>query len=956
MRHMLKKHKYYLLLSMIVFSTIINVFSVTRPVAAAADPAQLYLDSRVSADAKASAYRVSLALCLTNGDFMSGFNSGDYDTMSSGQAASGEWFNNANSESSRVRPGIIVWSKAHDYIDCSTLVKNHGDVVSALGFKNNIELACGAGLVRKDGKNCLNDPDQSDFTREKIGHDKNKVYAALDKHRKNASAPPSNGYNDAQYYLIAAKTYIDFCKAKPIANVNGQKVKDDQTIAAKYKDHKATVVDSTGTKTEVYFDVPDSGKEAFLRNKEENFNWVEESCGKMEDRMNEYAGSYAAFIKAHPPSPEDAASGTVNDDNEINEKDENKTSCKVEGIGWIICPVMRFMAKVVDAAYDMVANLLTVKPLSTSTSGDLYKAWSFMRDFANVAFVIAFLIIIYSQITGTGVSNYGVKKMLPRLIVAAILVNVSYWICAVAVDLSNILGTSLKGLLDGISASLFVGGSGAEAGNPGTLWDGLTVGLLAGTAAGIALYLGLSALFPMLIMALFAIITVVLILTLRQALIIILIFLSPLAFVAYLLPNTESLYKKWKDLFQLLLLMFPIIALLFGGCQLASTVIGNGNPGFILQVVAAGVTVVPLFVTPFIIKTTSGVLNRWAGTINNPNKGPFDRMRKKAEGYREYRQNRRGANALSGTGKVFGGGQFKRSYRRDLRNSSASDSLKSAQAQFGVTDSKAAGYVQSSAISNAQTSAINNANNTRLTNSLANNANMVSAGMGAAADDAVVQNALAAQQRRAFAEAIKDAQISANIAPGDVAAIGAALERAVKNNDSIGAQAMQNMLLTSGGPGIKEYRNTMNRLEGTQTADGVNSMDSEAMTEMRRNLLQNHGGIKASAADLTAQASKGGNLSEISNNADTWKLSDAELVNQKGSSVEFAINSGAISPEQAKRISDDPELVKHLEPSVRQSMKALGDTTPPAPTPTPSPSPTPPPPGPTPPPPPPPGP
>lgn len=63
------------------------------------------------------------------------------------------------------------------------------------------------------------------------------------------------------------------------------------------------------------------------------------------------------------------------------------TSCAVEGIGWIVCPVMKFMAKVVDAVYTVVEKLLTVQPLNTNVSdpkNSLYPAWTLMRTFANV--------------------------------------------------------------------------------------------------------------------------------------------------------------------------------------------------------------------------------------------------------------------------------------------------------------------------------------------------------------------------------------------------------------------------------------------------------------------------------------------------------------------------------------------------------------------------------------------
>ena len=73
-------------------------------------------------------------------------------------------------------------------------------------------------------------------------------------------------------------------------------------------------------------------------------------------------------------------------------------------------------------------------------------AWTTFQTIANVVFIILLLFVIFSQLTGVGIDNYGIKRILPKLIVVAILVNLSYLICVVCVDLSNILGSSLKGL------------------------------------------------------------------------------------------------------------------------------------------------------------------------------------------------------------------------------------------------------------------------------------------------------------------------------------------------------------------------------------------------------------------------------------------------------------------------------------------------------------------------------
>ncbi len=274
------------------------------------------------------------------------------------------------------------------------------------------------------------------------------------------------------------------------------------------------------------------------------------------------------------------ATGGANDTTPAEEKDpakkEDKTTCAIPGIGWIVCPILNLVAQLVDGAYSFVSALLKVQPVVMDSGSGLFKAWSVMRNFANIAFVIVFLIIIFSQVTSMGITNYGIKRMLPRLVVAAILVNISFWICSLAVDLSNIGGSSLKALFDGIGQGLSLPDSG-NALTTGTQWQGIVGGLLGGALIGAGLYIALAALIPVVLACLVAIVAVFLVLIIRQALIVLLIVVSPLAFVAYLLPNTESLFTKWRKLFFTLLVVYPTISLVFGASALASKIVGGGS-------------------------------------------------------------------------------------------------------------------------------------------------------------------------------------------------------------------------------------------------------------------------------------------------------------------------------------------------------------------------------------------
>ena len=306
------------------------------------------------------------------------------------------------------------------------------------------------------------------------------------------------------------------------------------------------------------------------------------------------------------------------------------TSCAVDGIGWIVCPLSNSIAKGVDNVYGLVEYFLKVEPLSFNNNSGLYSAWSAMRNFSNVAFVLAFLAIIYSQISGAGLTNYGIKKMLPKLVIAAILVNTSYIICALLVDVSNITGSSLQQLLVTIRDN-------AASTIPTDIptWDiFITSVLSAGTLGGLA-FVGLGAAgsftallwlaVPVLIAALFSVLMAVLVLAGRQALIIILITLAPLAFVAYLLPNTQKLFDKWKDIFVTLLIMYPILSVVFGGSQLAASIIMNNADNTVMVLLALVVQVIPLAITPLVIKFSGGFLNRVAGIVNNSQKGLLDK-------------------------------------------------------------------------------------------------------------------------------------------------------------------------------------------------------------------------------------------------------------------------------------------------------------------------------------------
>ena len=363
------------------------------------------------------------------------------------------------------------------------------------------------------------------------------------------------------------------------------------------------------------------------------------------------SATYAVYSFTPPNTYEQTSTSTIS----IESPSENSTgtSCDVQGIGWIICPLSNWLADGIDYMYSALQEFLKTKPLETTNQNSgIYLAWVIMRNISNVAFIVAFLVIIYSQLTSVGISNYGVKKMLPRLVIAAVLVNLSFTICAILLDLSNIAGYAFQDAFMGIKNTISTVGENTSTWTwSEVISTALSNGALA-VGAGYAVSLALTTeLLPMLVpaatLAGLTLLFILLIMAARQALIIILIIVSPLAFVCYLLPGTEKWFKKWRDSFLTMLVFFPAFAVVFGGAQLAGIIIiqnASGSNGAIMHVLGMLVQIIPLAITPLIMKLSGGVLGKFAGFVNDKNKGLYDRTKNWSKDRRETIKNKKLAN------------------------------------------------------------------------------------------------------------------------------------------------------------------------------------------------------------------------------------------------------------------------------------------------------------------------
>ena len=364
-------------------------------------------------------------------------------------------------------------------------------------------------------------------------------------------------------------------------------------------------------------------------------------------------------------------------------------SCKdsLGELGWWICPQTGKIAEAVDWLYDKIEDILVINPVEAKDGSPIYEIWKYIKGVTNVVFIIFLLVVVYSQLTGVGISNYGIKKTLPKLIVVAVLVNLSFIICTLAVDVSNIVGNGLRGLFTSVEEATL-----------GTMQvsSGAYVSMsqmYASMAGGTALAIGAGVigfetgaiwmLIPVVLGAIVAVASGLITIALRQAVVTLLIMISPLAIVAYMLPNTEQWFKRWRQLFTRMLVFYPVFSLLFGASSLAGwAIIASAKDGFGL-LLGVAIQIFPLFFSWSLMKMSGTFLGTINAKMHSLAAGPLATNRAWAESRRMNRHANTLANGVTPSARLM---QYL-DKRRALREEDTKNALE-------IAEGKRVEYVQ----------------------------------------------------------------------------------------------------------------------------------------------------------------------------------------------------------------------------------------------------------------------
>ena len=394
-----------------------------------------------------------------------------------------------------------------------------------------------------------------------------------------------------------------------------------------------------------------------------NGSKIELKCSEIEKEANKRVSEALDYFKANPqlaatlvnagtgPNGEYSNGSPFNADEAALDLDCGGFELtNIFSLDWVFCPMVQGIMSLAGRLENSIAGALCVSEsdifgansdtcpdsnkAAAGSADAFYDAWSIFRGIALGILVIGGLIMIVAQGLGFEVFDaYTVKRTLPRILVAAIGVTLSWPVMEFLVTASNVLGLGIRNIIYAPFAG--IGTQSALSGGEG--WLVLLFG------AGSFVALGALGLLSFLATAALAILIAFIILALREVLIVFLILVAPVAIVLYILPNTEGIFKSWWSWFTKALLAFPIITGMIAMGHVFAAITFQADGSAFTTFIAFAAYFGPYFLIPAAFRFAGGALATIGGFANDRSRGGFDRLKKFRQG-RSARNLERAAN------------------------------------------------------------------------------------------------------------------------------------------------------------------------------------------------------------------------------------------------------------------------------------------------------------------------
>lgn len=221
-------------------------------------------------------------------------------------------------------------------------------------------------------------------------------------------------------------------------------------------------------------------------------------------------------------------------------------------VGWIVYGIVYILGLIL-----MLIMWILIKVAQFNdfiTADPVIYGWVIVRDLCNMFFILILLIIAFATILR--IEQYSFKRLLPKLILMAVLINFSKLICGIIIDFAQVImltfvngfkdigGGNLTNML-GIEAMMEIDGKNTSEDSAVDAWSILGSYMLA------LLYT---------IIALICLVALLAVLVMRMIMLWVYIVLSPLAYLLATFPQGQKYASMWWEKFSKEVIIGPILA------------------------------------------------------------------------------------------------------------------------------------------------------------------------------------------------------------------------------------------------------------------------------------------------------------------------------------------------------------------------------------------------------------
>lgn len=225
-------------------------------------------------------------------------------------------------------------------------------------------------------------------------------------------------------------------------------------------------------------------------------------------------------------------------------------------VAWVLQLIIQAVGMVISWA---VGYLIVVSKYNNFIySPVVLQGWNVIRDISNMFFVLTLLIISFGTILH--IEQYQLKRLLPKVILMAILVNFSKAICGLLIDFSQVIMLTFVAAYSAAGPGNFL----SSLSLPGIQNLKVSSDAFQATTAGQVTASSVAATYIaivfMAVVSLFVVLSFLIILVIRMVTLWLLIIFSPMVYVLSILPFGQKYSSQWWDAFTKQLILGPVLA------------------------------------------------------------------------------------------------------------------------------------------------------------------------------------------------------------------------------------------------------------------------------------------------------------------------------------------------------------------------------------------------------------